>query len=125
MIIYSDDYILCCVGPTEPPKNLTATVIQPHNATITWQEVSCVGRNGEVTEYQIFIEHGNSLTVDLQTLELLPGGVMRYVISDLRPLTTYNLCLKARVRDIAVAGPCANVTFTTISNSKFLSITKV
>ena len=92
-------------------------MIHSFNATITWQEVSCAERNGQVTGYRILITQSNSEPdYDTDRLDRTLANQLIYVALNLTPLTMYNV----RIRPIVAGfeGPYADKTFTTISDGK-------
>jgi hypothetical protein len=105
------------VGPTGSPQNVTAAVIQSFNATITWEEVRCSERNGQVTGYQFSISSSEHI---IEKTIMIESTRLSYAVSNLRPLTRYMICIKAIV--IGTTGPCGSHSFTTISNSKLKSL---
>ena len=81
--------IFLFADPSGRVENLRSTVVTSSSITVTWDELSCVDRNGELTGYRIDYGIGtfdNSQTVTSGT---------SFPASGLRPLTTYRFRVAA------------------------------
>ena len=80
--------------PSDPPQNVTATVISSTEVMVSWKEVPAIHQNGEITTYEI--EHvpleiyGEEITTNTSN-----GSVLMMVLTGLEEYVEYNISVRA------------------------------
>ena len=84
------------VAPTEPPQNLNST-LTARSIQVTWNEINCIERNGQITGYHV--EFG---LAESGYVSLVYTTIDRYFVAyGLTPFTKYSF----RVRGLNSKGP--------------------
>ena len=76
------DLNLAIAAPGVRPNSITTSSVTFSNFIVTWDELSCVDRNGELTGYRI--EYG---TTTIDKMETVTGT--SFTATELTPFTTY------------------------------------
>ena len=95
-------------APTAPPASVTETTVTPNSVTVQWEEVPCLDRNGEITDYQVLTTNSQGMTVGTADVDV---AARQGTISGLTPSTTYTVSVAA-VND-AGTGPIRGVSIET------------
>ena len=80
-------------APTGSPQNITATSLSSTAIYVTWEEVSPIDRNGNITTYEVLYE-------PLETFELLMSITVNttnlsLLLVALHPFVNYSISLRA------------------------------
>ena len=105
--------------PSNPPQNVTTTVISSTKIIVSWEEVPAINQNGEVTKYEI--EYIPLETFEEQistnTVNTSDGSVLMLVLTGLEEYVRYNISVRAYTS--AGPGPYSDpVTEKTDTDSK-------
>ena len=89
-------------APTGAPASVTQTTVTSNSVTVQWEEVPCLDRNGEITDYQVTLNPAEG-TADVDV------AARQGTISGLTPSTQYTVSVAAvngagtgPVRDISI-----------------------
>ena len=75
--------MLLSTAPTGPPGPITLVTVTPNSATVQWEEVPCLQRNGEITDYTVTatksggMEEGTA-SVDVDARQATISGLTAY-----------------------------------------------
>ena len=80
--------------PSNPPQNVTATVISSNGIIVSWEEVPAINQNGEITTYEIeymLLEiFGEEISTNTSN-----GSVLMMVLTGLQEYVEYNISVRA------------------------------
>ena len=96
--------------PSGTVQNFRVVQITMTTITLSWEPLSCISRNGNITSYKLSSSsvYGSSME-DVQ-----PGtGTQDYTIQNLIPGTLYNITL-GTVNSVAMMGPTVTTTNKTL-----------
>ena len=105
--------------PSNPPQNVTATVISSNGIIVSWEEVPAINQNGEITTYEIQDVPLETFEgqISTNTVNTSNGSVLMMVLTGLQEYVEYNISVRAYTR--AGPGPYSDpVTERTNSDSK-------
>ena len=105
--------------PSDPPQNVTATVISSTEVMVSWEEVPAIHQNGEITTYEIeyvpLETFGEQISTN--TVNTSNGTMLMMVLTGLEESVEYNISVRAYTS--AGPGPYSNpVTERTDTDSK-------
>ena len=95
-------------APTGPPASVTQTTAASTSVTVQWEEVPCLDRNGEITDYQVVTANSQGMAVGTADVDV---AVRQATISGLTPSTQYTVSVAA-VND-AGTGPIRGISIET------------
>ena len=105
--------------PSNPPQNVTATVISSTEIIVSWGEVPAINQNGEVTTYEIEYIPLETFEgqISTNTVNTSDGSVLMLVLTGLEEYVRYNISVRAYTS--AGPGPYSDpVTERTDTDSK-------
>ena len=79
-------------APTAPPASVTETTVTPNSVTVQWEEVPCLDRNGEITDYQVVTRNSQGMTVGTADVDV---AARQATICGLTPSTQYTVSVAA------------------------------
>ena len=79
------------IAPSEAPTSVTNGTITATSITVLWQEVTCLGRNGNITGYIV----RTMRTGERGTVVEVAGDVMEATVSGLYMATEYTVQVAA------------------------------
>ena len=83
--------VYCFIAPSEAPASVTNGTITVTGITVLWQEVTCLGRNGNITGYMV----RTMRTGEKGTVVEVAGDVMEATVSGLYMATEYTVQVAA------------------------------
>ena len=93
--LFSQCFSLPCNSPTVPtgaPASITKTTITLNSVTLQWEEVPCLDRNGDITDYQVVATNTQGMTVGIADVDKTDRQA---TISGLTPSTQYTVSVAA------------------------------
>ncbi len=105
---------LLFAAPTGSPGVPTASVIMSTNITLTWTEITCLDRNGVITNYIILYGEGTKRNIKINT----PSNATTHLITGLNPFTEYTFTVAGvnYVNNGPFSG--SSILIRTVGNSK-------
>ena len=79
-------------APTAPPASVTETAAASTSVTVQWEEVPCLDRNGEITDYQVVATNPQGMAVGTADVDV---AARQATISGLTPSTQYTVSVAA------------------------------
>ena len=105
--------------PSDPPQNVTATVISSTEIMVSWKKVPAIHQNGEIATYEVeyvpLETFGEQISTN--TVNNSNGSVLMMVLTRLEEYVEYNISVRAYTS--AGPGPYSDpVTERTDTDSK-------
>ena len=91
MYVRERESLLLYIAPSEAPSSVTNGTITVTSITVLWQEVTCLGRNGNITGYMV----RTMRTGEKGTVVEVAGDVMEVTVSGLYMATEYTVQVAA------------------------------
>ena len=94
--------------PSDPPQNVTATVISSTEIMVSWNELPAIHQNGEITTYEINFMPLETFEgqIATNTVNTFDGSVLMMVLTGLEEYVEYNISVRAYTS--AGPGPYSN-----------------
>ena len=102
-------YIISPLAPSSAPQGLSVLNVMATSVVLTWNELDCLQRNGDITGYMIRYDRDSRLISD-------SSSTIAYTVEELIPFTEYSFSVAA-VNSVGT-GPFSEQTATTLESSK-------
>ena len=105
--------------PSDPPQNVTATVVSSTEIMVSWEEVPAINQNGEITTYKIQYVPLETFEgqISTDTVNTSNGSVLTMELTGLEEYVEYTISVRAYTS--AGPGPYSDpVTERTDTDSK-------
>ena len=100
--------------PDGPPQSVTVSSVSFYSIKVSWGDVLCDQRNGEITGYQV-----NYTSISDYEIVTVTGNKTNVTLSDLQPYTNYSVSVAAMT--VSGIGPFSTpVTIKTLFTGKKL-----
>ena len=112
--------MLSCDSSTAPsgaPASVTETTVTSTSVTVQWEEVPCLDRNGEITDYQVVTVNSQGMTVGTADVDV---AARQATISGLTPSTQYTVSVAAV--NGAGTGPIRGVSIETTGENQIIVV---
>ena len=76
------------IAPTGAPQGLSVQSVMATSVVLTWNEMDCLQRNGDITGYMIQYVRDSQLITDL-------SSTRTYTVQELIPFTEYSFSVAA------------------------------
>ena len=96
--------VLLSAAPSGPPASITLVTVTPNSATVQWGEVTCLQRNGEITDYTVTATKAGGMVEGTASVDV---GSRQGTLSGLTPSTQYTVSVAAV--NSAGTGPSATL----------------
>ena len=81
-------YIISPIAPTSAPQGLSVQNVMATSVVLTWNELDCLQRNGDITSYMIRYDRDSRLISD-------SSSTTTYTVEELIPFTEYSFSVAA------------------------------
>ena len=107
-------------APSGAPASVAETAVTSNSVTVQWEEVPCLDRNGEITDYQVVTANSQGMTVGTANVDV---AARQATISGLTPSTQYTVSV-ATVNS-AGTGPIRTILIETTGEINVLTLQKL
>ena len=102
-------HIISPIAPTGAPQGLSVQNVMATSVVLTWNELDCLQRNGDINGYMFRYDRDSRLISD-------SSSTRTYTVEELIPFTEYSFSVAA-VNSVGT-GPFSEQTATTLESSK-------